>query len=100
MKNGKDSHQPVFTDGKVCTGLARFFVWLNILMQLLFPVACTFTPAIVHAQATTVVSTQDAERATRVYTLSRGESVHGIVCVQLGIDDNIQRYECVLREIE
>ena len=78
MKNGKDSHQPVFTDGKVCTGLARFFVWLNILMQLLFPVACTFTPAIVHAQATTVVNAQDAERATRVYTLSRGESVQSV----------------------
>ncbi|WP_187394464.1 invasin domain 3-containing protein [Citrobacter freundii complex sp. CFNIH2] len=47
-------------------------------MQLLFPVACTFTPAIVHAQATTVVSAQDAERATRVYTLSRGESVQSV----------------------
>ncbi|MDN8602292.1 invasin domain 3-containing protein, partial [Citrobacter sp. S2-9] len=67
-----------FSDADGCTRLARFIVWLNILLQFIFPLAGAFTPAIVHAQRTVSVSADAVEHSTQVYTLGRGESVLSI----------------------
>ncbi|ENE7725008.1 inverse autotransporter beta domain-containing protein, partial [Salmonella enterica] len=52
-------------------------VWLNIAMQILFPLAGVFTPVIAHAQRQSLETGRTTSR-TQVYTLGKGESVQSV----------------------
>ncbi|EAT8683401.1 hypothetical protein FA044_18275 [Salmonella enterica] len=62
--------------------LTMWLVWLNIVMQILFPLAGVFTPAIVHAQQhKQQQGSQDtgvSAQRTQVYILGQGESVQSV----------------------
>ncbi|SMG61821.1 Ig-like domain-containing protein [Cedecea sp. NFIX57] len=64
-------HHSVFGGG------GRALVWLNILVQFLFPLACTFTPVMAAAPVQHRVLFQPSD-ATQVYTLKPGESVQDV----------------------
>lgn len=67
---------PHFMKGKA--QLARFIIWLNILMQFIFPLACAFTPAITYAQNRTGNAVSVSTSQTQVYTLAPGETVASV----------------------
>ncbi|EMV8528224.1 inverse autotransporter beta domain-containing protein, partial [Salmonella enterica] len=57
--------------------LTVWVVWLNIAMQILFPLAGVFTPVIAHAQRQSLETGRTTSR-TQVYTLGKGESVQSV----------------------
>ncbi|EGT4255970.1 LysM peptidoglycan-binding domain-containing protein, partial [Citrobacter amalonaticus] len=74
-------HRAFFSEMRENTPFARVVIWINILVQFIFPLACAFTPAITHAQSHSqrvVASAEHPAAGTRVYTLAPGESVLSI----------------------
>lgn len=55
----------------------RTLVWLNIFIQLFFPLVCSFTPAFAAVPMQHRVLFQQSD-ATQVYTLKSGESVRDV----------------------
>ena len=71
-------YRTLFSDIREGTPFVRLIIWVNILMQFIFPLACAFTPAITYAQSHQHAVVADAEPGTRVYTLAPGESVRSV----------------------
>lgn len=60
------------------SGRFHFMVWINIAVQMIFPLAVSFTPAVMASTNRERLLRTDAHRSllqTQVYTLSAGENV-------------------------
>ncbi|NBC98110.1 invasin, partial [Atlantibacter hermannii] len=69
-------HQSAYLPGKNI--LAKWIIWLNILIQFIFPLTSAFSPAIAYAQQKKAVSVEENTQRTTIYRLSNGESVQSV----------------------
>lgn len=70
--------KPILRNKISRSGRFHFMVWINIAVQMIFPLAVSFTPAVMASANRERLLRTDSHRSslqTQVYTLSAGENV-------------------------